>query len=102
MNNDSVIWGLLLLALLSANVPFLNNRLYFIKRIEVGSVKPTWMRFVELIVLYFIVGLIGLALENKINGQIHPQEWEFYAITFVMFVVFAVPGFIYQYTYKKQ
>lgn len=102
MNNDLVIWGLLLLALFSANVPFLNNRLYFFKPVGIGKEKQTWVRFLELIVLYFIVGLVGLVLENKINGQIHPQDWEFYAITFFMFLVFAVPGFIFQYTYKKR
>lgn len=101
MNNDFVIWGLLLLALVAANIPFLNNRRYFFKPAIDGLKKSAWIRLLELIVLYFVVGLIGLAFENKVNGQIHVQDWEFYTITFFMFVVFAVPGFIYQYTYKK-
>jgi len=102
MNHDFVIWGLLLLALFSANIPFLSNRKYFFKAVEAGLKKSTWFRFAELVFLYFIVGFIGLAFEHKVNGQIHAQDWEFYAITFFMFLVFAVPGFIYRYTYKKQ
>jgi Protein of unknown function (DUF2818) len=101
MNTAFFIWGLLLLALVAANVPFLNNRLYFFKQVSEGVKKSTWIRFFELIILYFVVGLIGLLLESKVNGQIHAQDWEFYAITFFMFLVFAVPGFIFQYTYKK-
>lgn len=101
MNNDYVIWGLLLLAFVAANLPFLNNRLYLVKQVADGKKKPVWMRFLELVVIFFIVGLIGRALEYKVNGQIHPQDWEFYWVAFFMFLVFAVPGFIFQYTYKK-
>lgn len=101
MNNDLVIWGLLLLALFSANLPFLSNRLYLLKAIKAGERKSVFIRLLELIVLYFIVGLLGMLFENKVNGQIHGQEWEFYAVTFFMFLVFAVPGFIYRYTFNK-
>ncbi|MDH5424001.1 MAG: DUF2818 family protein [Gammaproteobacteria bacterium] len=101
MNNDFVIWGWLLLALLAANWPFLNNQYFFFSRINAGSNKSAWKRLSELLILYLIVGLAGLLLESKINGQIHPQDWEFYAVTFFMFLVFALPGFIYRYTYNK-
>jgi len=89
------------LALVSANLPFMNNRMYFIKAVEKGSKKAVWIRLLELIVLYFVVGAIGLLIESKVNGQIHSQDWEFYAITFFMFVVFALPGFIYRHTFQK-
>ncbi|MCK5337095.1 MAG: DUF2818 family protein [Gammaproteobacteria bacterium] len=101
MNNDFVIWGLLLLALVAANAPFLSNRLYLIKQLEEGLKKSPWIRLLELVSLYFIIGLLSMALENKINGQIHAQDWEFYAVTFFMFLVFALPGFIYRYTFHK-
>lgn len=102
MNNDFIIWGLLALALFAANLPFINNRLYFFKAAATGKKKSVFIRLLELIVLYFVVGLVGLLLENKVNGQIHPQDWEFYAITFFMFLVFALPGFIYRYTFEKE
>jgi len=101
MNNDVLVWGLLLLALFSANLPFINNRLYLIRIPAAGAKKPVWLRLLELVVLYFVIGAIGLLFEHKLNGQIHAQDWEFYAITFFMFVVFAFPGFIYRYTFQK-
>jgi len=101
MNNDVLVWGLLLLAFFSANLPFLNNRLYLFKMPADGVKKPVWLRLLELVVLYFVIGGIGLLFEQKLNGQIHVQDWEFYAVTFFMFVVFALPGFIYRYTFQK-
>ena len=101
MNNDLVVWGLLLLALFAANLPFINNRLFFFKLVKKGEKKPVYIRLLELIVLYFIVGLLGMFLENKVNGQIHAQDWEFYAVTFFMFLVLAMPGFIYRYSFQK-
>lgn len=101
MNNDVVVWGLLAMALIAANAPFLSNRLFFIVQPESGKNKPFWIRLAELIVLYIIVGLIGLALENKANGQLHPQDWEFYWVTFFLFMVLAMPGFIYRHTFRK-
>lgn len=101
MNNDFVIWGWLVLALLAANLPFFNNQFFFFLRIKADTKKSVWKRLSELLVLYAVVGLLGLLLESKINGQIHPQDWEFYAVTFFMFLVFALPGFIYRYTYNK-
>ncbi|MDH5392212.1 MAG: DUF2818 family protein [Gammaproteobacteria bacterium] len=101
MNNDFIIWSLLALALVAANAPFINNRLFFFFVLDAGAEKKAGYRLLEVLVLYFVVGLIGLLLESKINGQIHAQDWEFYAVTFFMFLVFAVPGFIYRYTFHK-
>jgi hypothetical protein len=56
---------------------------------------------IELVALYFVVGGIGLALENH-NGQIAPQGWEFYAVTGTMFVTLAFPGFVYRYLMHRQ
>jgi hypothetical protein len=50
----------------------------------------------ELIVLYFTVGAIALYAETTTLGQTSPQGWEFYAVTFSLFLVFAFPGFIYK------
>ncbi len=60
------------------------------------QVKPLLWRLAELVLLYFVVGAVGLALENH-GGQIAPQGWEFYAVTATMFVTLAFPGFVYRY-----
>jgi hypothetical protein len=55
----------------------------------------------ELVVMYFVVGGVGLALENH-GGQVAPQGWEFYAVTGTMFVTLAFPGFVYRYLMHRQ
>jgi hypothetical protein len=91
---------LLVIALLAANLPFLVERLFFIKTPASGNKHLGW-RMLELVVMYFVVGGIGLLLEKK-GGDIHSQNWEFYAITASLFLVFAFPGFIYRYLWRKK
>jgi hypothetical protein len=40
-------------------------------------------------------------MEKQVIGNTHNQEWEFYAITFCLFIVFSFPGFIYKIIWKK-
>lgn len=98
MNLNPII--LLLVALIAANLPFLVERIFFLVTPKSGVKNIAW-RLLELVVLYFIVGGIGLMLENKI-GDIHQQKWEFYAITASLFVVFAYPGFVYRYLWRRR
>jgi hypothetical protein len=91
---------LLVIALIAANLPFLMERLFFVKLPASGSKHLGW-RLLELVMLYFVVGGIGLLLEGK-GGNIHKQNWEFYAVTASLFLVFAFPGFIYRFLWRKQ
>ncbi|MBP6276085.1 MAG: DUF2818 family protein [Limnohabitans sp.] len=92
--------GLLIaLALLAANLPFANQRILLLGPTRIS--KSLAIRLVELVLLYFVVGAVGLALENH-AGQIAPQGWEFYAITGTMFVTLAFPGFVYRYLMHRQ
>jgi Protein of unknown function (DUF2818) len=86
-----------LLALLAANWPFLTQRLFGVVRLKEG--KSLLIRLFELIILYFVIGGIGLLLEQRL-GQIAPQKWEFYAITATAFITFAFPGFVWRYLLK--
>lgn len=99
MSTSAQIVMLVLLALLAANLPFANQRILLVG--PQRSSKPLFWRLVELVVLYFVVGGIGLALENH-NGQIAPQGWEFYAVTGTMFVTLAFPGFVYRYLMHRK
>jgi Protein of unknown function (DUF2818) len=85
---------LIVLALVAANLPFVNQRLLALG--PQRSSKPLLWRCAELVLLYFAVGAAGLAFE-KYSGQIAPQGWEFYAITGTLFVTLAFPGFVYRY-----
>jgi hypothetical protein len=99
MSTSSQIVILVLLALLAANLPFANQRILLVG--PQRSSKPLFWRLIELVALYFVVGGIGLAIENH-NGQIAPQGWEFYAVTGTMFVTLAFPGFVYRYLMHRQ
>ncbi len=99
MSTSTQIAFLVLLALLAANLPFANQRILLVG--PQRSSKPLFWRLIELVALYFVVGGIGLALEDH-NGQIAPQGWEFYAVTGTMFVTLAFPGFVYRYLMHRK
>ncbi|WP_027819570.1 DUF2818 family protein [Paraburkholderia bannensis] len=93
-------WFIVLLALAGANLPFLNQRLFGFLPMRAPK-KSAWIRIAELIVLYFVVGAFGFLLEAR-AGNRFDQGWQFYAITFSLFVVFAFPGFTWQYLVKRR
>ncbi|MGN6666406.1 MAG: DUF2818 family protein [Trinickia sp.] len=93
-------WFIVLLALVGANVPFFNQRLFAVVPLP-ATKKSAWLRIAELIVLYFAIGMIGFALEARAGNRFE-QGWQFYAVTFSMFLVFAFPGFTFQYLVKRR
>ena len=54
----------------------------------------------ELFVLYLLVGGVGIAFEGLL-GNVFKQRWEFYTITFSLFVVMAFPGFVFRYLLRR-
>ncbi len=90
---------LVLIAFGAANLPFMSQRRWLVTSPSLP--KSLGMRLLELIVLYFVVGLLGLSLENSV-GQLAPQGWEFYAITGTLFLTFSFPGFCYRYLLKHR
>ena len=95
MSQTASIWMVILAAFAAANLPFVNERLLGVVPLASGR-KSLAVRLAELVVMYFVVGVLGLALENR-AGQIAPQGWEFYAVTGALFIVLAFPGFIWRY-----
>ena len=93
------VWLVVMAALLLANLPFISNRLFVFYALSSSKSLP--MRLAELVVGYFMVGGLGLFLEQR-SGQIAVQGWEFYAITGTLFLTFAFPGFVYRYLFKKR
>lgn len=91
---------LLILAFVAANLPFLVERVFFVLKPKIGSKGFAW-RLLELVVLFFVVGGIALLFEGKL-GEVHKQNWEFYAVNASLFVVFAYPGFVYRYLWRKR
>lgn len=91
---------LLILAFIAANLPFLVERIFFVIKPGSGSKNVAW-RLLELTAMFFVVGGIALLLESKL-GDIHPQNWEFYAVNASLFVVFSYPGFVYRYLWRRR
>lgn len=97
MSQSLAVWTLIILALFGANMPFMNQRLFALLPFKKTSGKKSfWIRLLELVCLYFMAGGLGMWFESTV-GSVFPQKWEFYAISACLFVVFAFPGFIYQY-----
>ncbi|MGC6693329.1 DUF2818 family protein, partial [Burkholderia pseudomallei] len=90
-------WFIVLLALAAANLPFLNQRLFAVVPLKSAAAaqKSACIRIGAMIVLYLIVGALCFWLESR-SGNRFEQRWQFYSITFSLFVVFSFPGFTFQ------
>lgn len=97
MAGSSVYGVLLAVAFAAANLPWLSERFLLVINLN----KTAWWRWLEWLVCYGLTGLLAMALEHKLTGGLHAQQWEFYVATLCLFVVFALPGFIYHYDLKK-
>ena len=93
-------WFIVLLALVGANLPFANQRLFAAIPLRAAK-KSVWIRIAEMIVLYFVVGALGFMLEARAGNRFE-QGWQFYAVTFSLFLVLAFPGFAFQYLVKRR
>ena len=103
MNQTLAVWLLIALALVSANLPFLTERVFAVSPWKQGGAvvaKPFWLRLIEVFVYYLIVGAIGRAFEVTL-GNPFAQAWEFYAITLALYLVLGYPGFVYRYLYRR-
>jgi uncharacterized membrane protein YtjA (UPF0391 family) len=100
MTQTTAVILFLLIAVIAANLPWLSDRVFFVFEPR-GGVKRAWTRVAEWFVLYFVVGLIALGLEYQMTGTTHSQAWEFYVIGLCLFLVSALPGFIYRHDLKK-
>ncbi len=94
MNSSAAVWLVLLIALVAANLPFVNERLFGVGPRRAPTVIG-W-RLLELVLLWALTLAIGFALEAR-AGQVQPQGWEFYAALGFTFITFAFPGFVWRY-----
>lgn len=105
MDISFATWLVVLAALAAANLPFANERVFgfiSLKPAHTGQArsKPFFARLLELLVLYFLVGLVAYLLESRI-GNVFAQGWEFYAVTGCLFLVLAFPGFVFRYLKRR-
>ena len=99
MSQTASVWLVIIVALVAANLPFVNQRLLGL--LPMSRPKTLPLRLAELVLLYFMVGGLGLLLEQR-AGQIAPQGWAFYAITGALFLTLAFPGFVWRYLLMRR
>jgi uncharacterized membrane protein len=100
MSVSGVAWLIVIFAFIAANLPWISDRFVFLFPAPGGKKKP-WMRLLEWAILLCVVGLTAAGLEKKTTGSVFSQDWEFYAVGVCLFVVFALPGFIYRHELRK-
>lgn len=101
MTQIFVVGWWLVLAAVAANLPWLSERWLLVIARHDRRAKPFWLRLIEWGLLYGLIIGIGLGLEYKATGTAHEQDWEFYTVTLCLFVVSALPGFIYRYQLQR-
>lgn len=88
----------LLAALIAANLPFLNERLFLLgpKR----APKSVAWRLLELLVYGTLVALLGRALEAHLS-RVSPIRWEFVTVWLCVMLTLSFPGFVWRYLRKS-
>lgn len=94
MSTQAAVWLVLVVAVVAANLPFVNERLFVIGPRR--APKAMGWRLLELLVAAGLTLLLGSALEAS-AGQRAPQGWEFYAAGLCLFMTLASPGFVWRY-----
>ncbi|UXY14793.1 DUF2818 family protein [Chitiniphilus purpureus] len=89
-----ILYGL---AALAANLPFLTERIFFVR--PTADKGFAW-RAAELLALYLLLGALALFLEQRFS-PIHAQKWPFYVVTLCLFAVAAFPGFVWRYFWRR-
>lgn len=103
MNQSVAIAGLILAMVVTANIPFVTERVFGLVGFRRGgapAIKPFWLRLLEVLVLYALLMLAGFVFEAQIGNRF-VQTWEFYAITLSIYLVCAYPGFVWRYLMRR-
>lgn len=92
------IYTVLLAALIAANLPFINERLFVVG--PVRAPKAVAWRLLELLVYALSVAAMGWGLETHL-GQASPLRWEFVAVWLCVMLTLAFPGFVWRYLRRQ-
>jgi hypothetical protein len=91
----AVLW--LAVGFLLANFPFVAQRRLGILK----GPKSFSFRLLELLVGYALTLGFGLLVEGRL-GAIQNQTWNFYAMTALLFLVMAYPGYVYRHLLRRR
>ncbi|MFZ9733820.1 MAG: DUF2818 family protein [Burkholderiaceae bacterium] len=91
----ALLW--LLVGFVLANWPFLTEKRFFVFG---KTPKAFWFRIVEMLVSYGLLLGFGWILEASV-GRVQSQTWNFYAITALLFVLMAYPGYVWRFLRRR-
>lgn len=95
MDTSAAVALILLVAVVLANLPFVNERLGAVgPRFAAG--KPRAVRLLELLVACALTIALGMLVESR-RAQVSPQGWEFFAAMAFLFLTLAFPGYVWRY-----
>ena len=89
----------LFVSVMLANLPWLTARFLVVFPLKRPKSLPICL--LEWLIYYFLAGAVALGAERKLTGGLYAQGWEFYVVTFFLFMVFALPGFIYRLEFTR-
>lgn len=92
----AILW--LLVGFILANWPFLTERRFGFLG---AASKPFWFRVLELCVSYGLLLAVGWLLESSV-GRVQAQTWNFYAITALIFLLMAYPGYVWRFLRRRR
>lgn len=100
---DINVFLLLVFAVLMANLPFVNRKVFFVIAVPLqrNQFKHIGWCLLEWSVFFMMTAGIGYVLEMK-QGQVFTQQWQFYAINICLFLVLAYPGFVYRFLWHQK
>lgn len=87
------MYVLLAVALVCANLPFVGNRWFGVKKLPK---KRFPHHLLELAAGFLFVGALAYALEAQ-SGAVHDQGWAFYVVVLCLYLIFAFPAFVLRY-----
>lgn len=99
MTHSIGAWTVLMVALVAANLPFLNERLFIVGPRRTS--KSLGWRALELVLLCGLTLGFGFLIEAQV-GQRQVQGWEFYAAMGCLFLTLAFPGFVWRYLRRQR
>ena len=97
MNHAAEVWTVILVALIAANLPFINERLFIVGPRR--APKAMIWRVLELLLLFGVVIGMGFLLEGQI-GRRQEQGWQLYVTMGALFIPFSFRGFVWRYLRK--
>ncbi len=89
----------LIAGLILASLPLMGERSFMALPL-LKRKKSLGLRVLEFGLAYGIWLVIGKFLESQ-AGQVNAQGWEFYAVTFLLFVLAAFPVFTWRYLWRR-